>query len=188
VGKELSLQSRKYMWEALYEAHADRVLAFALRRVPRDDAQDVVAETFLIAWRRADVMPTNALPWLFGIARNVISNYRRASLRKLSLISKLAATGSSREPESSDSFSEIDGLDLIRTALAQLTDAEREALTLLAWDGLSRREAAAALGCSSTAFALRLYRARRRLCRVLANQNDNLSVVSTAPKRRGDMR
>ena len=69
-------------WEALYSSCADQVLAYASRRVGTDDAADVVADTFLVAWRRLEDVPEDALPWLYAAARNVISNARRAEIRR----------------------------------------------------------------------------------------------------------
>ena len=67
--------------EALFDAHSGRVFAYAARRSSPQDADDVVGETFLVAWRRLDAVPPDALPWLLGVARKVLSNRRRGLLR-----------------------------------------------------------------------------------------------------------
>ena len=78
-------------WESLYASHAGQVFAYASRRVGVDDAADVVAETFLVAWRRLGDVPDDALPWLYAAARNVVNNARRAEIRRDALRSRLAA-------------------------------------------------------------------------------------------------
>jgi len=69
-------------FSALYEAHYGSVWAFAARRVGRDQADEVTAETFMVAWRRLDVVPAAPLPWLYGVARNVILRELQASARQ----------------------------------------------------------------------------------------------------------
>ena len=69
--------------EAIYRAHAREVHAYCLRRASRDEAKDATSDVFLVAWRRIEDVPTGdeALPWLLGVARNVLAN-RRRSLRR----------------------------------------------------------------------------------------------------------
>jgi len=137
------------------------VLAYALRRTSRDDAADVVAETFLVAWRRLDdVDERSALPWLYAIARRVLLSQRRATTRQQSIAARLAASESSALPESSGGADESRP---VVEALAGLSEKEREVLMLAAWEELSSSEAARVLGCSPTAYRIRLHRARGRL-------------------------
>jgi RNA polymerase sigma-70 factor, ECF subfamily len=137
------------------------VLAYALRRTSRDDAADVVAETFLVAWRRLDdVDERTALPWLYAVARRVLLSQQRASSRQRAIAARLAAfsAGSSAPYESRG----------LLAALAGLPEREREVLMLSAWEELSSSDAARVLGCSATAYRIRLHRARRRLRERLA--------------------
>ena len=76
-------------FRALFAAHRSAVLAYARRRVDPDAAADVVAETFLVAWRRLDAVPDDALPWLYGVARKVVGNQRRAQRRSQALVERL---------------------------------------------------------------------------------------------------
>jgi RNA polymerase sigma-70 factor (ECF subfamily) len=139
------------------EAHTAAVLAYALRRTSRDDAADVVAETFLVAWRRLDdVDEGSALPWLYAVARNVLLSQRRATRRQQAIAERVAAG----LPEAGELPS---GQPRVLDALAALSEAEREVLMLAAWEELSSREAARVLNCSATAYRIRLHRARRRL-------------------------
>jgi RNA polymerase sigma-70 factor, ECF subfamily len=143
-------------FEALYERHREPVMRYALRRVGPDHAADVVAETFLVALRKPDSVPTdNELPWLYAVARNHIRNHRRTEQKWFSV--DAAAT------QSRDYTTDVPaGLDL-RSAFARLDFDDAEVLRLIAWEGLAPRAAATVLGCSAPTFRVRLHRARRRL-------------------------
>lgn len=133
---------------------------YAARRVPADDVGDVVAETFMTAWRRLEEVPDDAVPWLFGTARRHIANRRRSSRRRQALGHRLAE-GAVESPEYQPQIPEVDE-DLL-AAIRRLPDKEREALMLVAWDGLDPKRAAQAAGCSGGALRVRLHRARSRL-------------------------
>ncbi|MBO3736984.1 RNA polymerase sigma factor [Actinoplanes flavus] len=141
-------------FDRLWRDHAAAVLAYARRRVDGDQADEVVAETFVVAWRRLREIPEAARPWLFGVARRVSANIRRSEHRREALHDRLAAQPA---PAAGDPSG------LVGRALDRLPADDRELLMLLAWDGLTRPEAAAALGCSRGTLAVRLHRARRRL-------------------------
>ena len=144
-------------FEALFEAHYGAVLAYARRRASSDVGADVAAATFEVAWRRLDEVPDEALPWLYGVARRLLANTRRADVRRQRLWSRLRAVG---PPEPADVAEEVPGA---RDALARLRPQDREVLMLIAWEGLSPEAAATSLGISAGAFAVRLHRARHRL-------------------------
>ncbi|WP_328468071.1 RNA polymerase sigma factor [Actinoplanes sp. NBC_00393] len=147
---------------ALWTGHAPRVLAYALRHVDPDTAQDVVSETFLTAWRRLASVPDDPLPWLLVVARNTIANQRRSGRRQVRLAAEMERLHRIAGP--------ADAADVLATEraavldeLAAMTPREREALLLVAWDGLEPAQAAKVAGCSLPAFHVRLFRARRRL-------------------------
>lgn len=148
----------------LYEAHRADLERFVYRRVPASNVDDIVAETFLTAWRRLDDAPAEARPWLFGIARNVLLRNIRSAGRWNSLHVRLAA-----EPRGP--AEELAGTVATRTDLARawskLAPGEQEVLALVAWDGLSARDAAAVLGCQTGTYRMRLLRARRHLLHLL---------------------
>ncbi len=150
--------------EKLMKEYSARVLAYAVNRsASRAEAEDVVAEVFLVCWRGLDRVPSPALPWLLGVARKVLANQRRARDRQQAVQGRVerAVTLQSdvwAAPSSTGDFGD-GGL----AALARLSESDREALLLVAWDGLTNKEAAAVLGCTPSAFGLRLFRARRRL-------------------------
>lgn len=157
-------------FEQLWSEHGRAVLRYAQRRVADEDVDDVVSEVFVVAWRRIEEVPAFALPWLLTVARGVAANARRAQRRRLALGLRLAEREvahhrdpdrSAPSPPTSSPAGAGDGA--LHAALAQLSESDREALTLIAWEDLSRVEAAQALGCTRAALAVRLHRARRRL-------------------------
>lgn len=145
----------------VFEAHYALVHAFAERRVGRDLADEVTAETFLVAWRRLEVVPAEPLPWLCGVARNVVLRQRRASARQAQTRDLIARE---RPGPIGEDDGEHDGL---WRAWQQLSDTDREVLSLTVWEELSVRDAAMVLGVPASLFSVRLYRARRRLERHL---------------------
>ncbi|HEY1775291.1 MAG TPA: RNA polymerase sigma factor [Solirubrobacteraceae bacterium] len=151
-------------FEALFDRYHGEVAAYVRRRAPARLAEDVVSETFLIAWRSLDRVHGDPLPWLYGVARRVLANDLRREHRRSALAARLA-----QEPD--DPPTTVLGLDVsepVRTALLALGHREREAVLLIAWEGLNPKQAAAAAGCSGATFRARLYRARRHLRRALS--------------------
>jgi RNA polymerase sigma factor (sigma-70 family) len=145
---------------ALYRAHYDAVLRYARRRVVDDRCGDVTSEVFVIAWRKMSDIPTEPLPWLYAVARRVVANQLRTDARAARLYERAAAHTTPDDGGFADSVTS--SLEL-GAALDKLPGADREALLLVAWEGLSGRDAAKVLGCSTPAFAMRLHRARKRL-------------------------
>jgi RNA polymerase sigma-70 factor (ECF subfamily) len=147
---------------ALYRQHHGRVCDFAQRRVGRDLAQEVVAETFLVAWRRIDDMPDAAIPWLFRIALYEIANLRRrhASAERLHDALRARRIGPAAGEDAGDV---TDLARSVAAAFAALPERDQEILRLAAWEQLSALEGAAVLGCSVSAYRMRLHRARARL-------------------------
>lgn len=144
--------------EELFEAHAQDVLAYALRRSDHATADDVVAEVFAICWRKRAVVPSDEpLPWLYAVARRVLANQRRASSRRTALSDVLGVLARGQhEPAPQHGVAVLD-------ALAALPQHDREILMLTAWEGLNARQASKVLGCSPAAVHTRLHRARGRL-------------------------
>jgi RNA polymerase sigma-70 factor (ECF subfamily) len=157
----------------LYEAHYDAVERYVRRRVDDAAVRDVVAEVFLIAWRRLDDLPAEPLPWLYGAARRVLANERRGAQRRVVLAGRIAEnTGT----ESGDHADAVAGRMAIATAFGRLSDQDAECLRLVAWEELTLREAAQVLGCSLPAVAMRLHRARARLRRELSATAETVPV------------
>ena len=140
------------------------MFAYARRQCDATPAQDVVADTFLVAWRRLAEVPEPALPWLLVVARNQLANRRRGELRRDRLADTVARLAEVAETGVEHVVVERDAM---LAALAELTELEREAVLLVAWDGLTNQDAARIANCSVRAFEVRLSRARARLERAL---------------------
>jgi RNA polymerase sigma-70 factor, ECF subfamily len=151
-------EDRDARLDAWFRSHADRVLAYLLHRTDRETAQDVLQEVFVTAYRKADELPEPPIGWLLGTARRLLANSNRGARRRDELALRVAANRPG-EPTDDDSAAGV----AVADALGQLSAKDREVLTLSAWYGLSAEEAAQALGCSSSAYAVRLHRARHRL-------------------------
>jgi RNA polymerase sigma-70 factor, ECF subfamily len=154
-------------FDACFRSYYPEVLAYALRRLgERSAAEDVAAQTFAVTWRRLSALPADPLPWLFGIARQVVRNETRSARRRLRLLVRISGQDPPRVGR--DPAEPAAERSAIVTALGRLGEGQREVLRLAAWEGMDARRAAAALGCSPAAYTLRLYRARRRLAKELA--------------------
>jgi RNA polymerase sigma-70 factor (ECF subfamily) len=138
-------------FERIYDDHAEAVRAYVRRRAPRDVVDDVVSETFVVCLRRLDVVPAEPLPWLYAVARKILANERRKAGREVP-----GAVEVVYEPEA------VGDAELAR-AFAQLSERDREVLRLVAWEGLSLRDAATVLDCSAVACRVRYHRAKSRL-------------------------
>ncbi|MCW2898400.1 MAG: polymerase, sigma-24 subunit, subfamily [Streptosporangiaceae bacterium] len=161
------MRSTEAQFEQVWQEFSPAVLRYARRRVSPEDVDDVVAETFVVVWRRLADAPDFPLPWLLGVARHVCANMRRSGRRYEALharLTELPPPESRRASESSDDPQ----VTAAAGALRRLGERDRELLTLIAWDGLSSAEAAVALGCSQAALRVRLHRARRRFAALLA--------------------
>lgn len=155
---------------SLFDAHFADIWRFARRRCDSSqDADDVTAETFAVAWRRRDDVPIEeARLWLFGVARRVLANHRRSidrqdrvRLRLAETVGQEALTDATRE-----------SLAAVWEALGALSADDRDLLIMRAWDELTVGEMAVILGCSPNAVSLRLYKARRRLaCEMQRKEN-----------------
>ena len=154
-------------FERLFATHRAAILGYAARRGPFDDAKDVVAETFLVAWRRFETIPDDPLPWLFAVARNVIATRSRKAARRARLLERLEEAESSAAPPATHT----ERRELVATFM-ELSEKDREILMLVAWDGLTVAQAAASLGWPPSRFSVRLHRARRRLAARLDNETE----------------
>jgi RNA polymerase sigma-70 factor (ECF subfamily) len=146
-----------------YQRHAGAVWRYLARRLGDDDlAQDLTSEVFVIAWRRRRDAPADSLPWLYGVARRVLANDRRAArahARRVHALAEQLAGAPAEEPSGAAA-----------AALARLSERDREVLLLIAWEGLEPHELAAALGCRPSTARVRLHRARRRFSALLDSE------------------
>lgn len=153
-------------FEQLFATHYSDLVRFATRRVGADGAGDVVASTFLIAWRRlADVPADQSRAWLYGTARRVIANELRGRERRQRLGRRI---GVPADPTADDHAGPVAERLRVRAVLAELAPRDQELLRLTEWDGLDLDEVATVLGCSRATVKVRLHRARRRFATRLA--------------------
>lgn len=165
----VGIERSQARFERLYDECAAAILGYALRRTTSPaDAADVMANTFLVAWRRLEDVPEGdrAKLWLYGTARRVLANHHRSQRRQNRLLSRLAANVG-REladyvAEARTDLREESELGDLRLAFERLREPDREVLALVAWEGLSTAEIARVLHCTTGAARVKLHRARRR--------------------------
>jgi RNA polymerase sigma-70 factor, ECF subfamily len=157
-------------FEQLFRDTYPRVLAYARTLAPPDEVDDVVSETFAVAYRRRRDIPAGAeLGWLIGVARRLVANRRRGTRRLGALRARLTLQPAAIGPDPAE---HIDGDGELRAAVGRLAPLDREAVLLVAWFDLTPAEAAAALGISAAAFRMRLARARRKVVEDLDRDPD----------------
>jgi RNA polymerase sigma-70 factor (ECF subfamily) len=167
-------------FERLFRDYQRAVLAYAIRRTPTlADAEDAAAETFTIAWRKIDAVPTSEpLPWLYAVARRVLANQRRGTGRRERLATLLRVEDVPTPMRIGDAQ---DGPAF--AALATLAPADQEVLRLVAWEDLSNQQIAAVLGITPNAVAIRLHRARARFADALARATPDEDLKHLDPSR-----
>jgi RNA polymerase sigma factor (sigma-70 family) len=134
------------------------VYRYVLRRVgDQETANEICAETFLVAWRKLDTVPAVPKPWLLGVARRVLANHWRGEGRRQALVAKLEAD-IPEPPEEEATRSPI-----LAAAFNALSEMDREVLSLVVWEELRPGDAAKVLGINTARFSVRLYRAKERL-------------------------
>ena len=154
----------------LYERNYAPISAYVRRRVRRADGSDadIVAEVFVVAWRRFLEVPeqTNELPWLYGVARNLVANHFRSAQRSSALTDRLMV----EERASVDSSAESSELELrVRRAVDQLSDLDREIFRLIHWEELTHEEVGLSVGITAKAVERRVARARKKVRDYLAS-------------------
>ncbi|SDI58330.1 RNA polymerase sigma-70 factor, ECF subfamily [Sinosporangium album] len=165
---------------ALYDRHYRSVLGYVLLRAEQAAAEDVVSETFLIAWRRFHDLPDRPLPWLLGTARNLLRKHHHSRAHDVVLMDRIATLSVVGPPV--DSVAEaVQARETALSALAQMSERDIEALVLTVWHGLSPAEAAKVTGGSRAAFAVRLHRARKRLATSLQETSTKPASSRYAP-------
>jgi RNA polymerase sigma-70 factor (ECF subfamily) len=163
------MEEAETRFRAVFESTYPVLGRYARRHgLSASDADDLVAETYEIAWRRLDAVPRSdeALPWLLGVSRNLLRNRRRRLWRDRSLLQRLGPP-----PETDMGLPTVSWQD-IRRALDRLSDEDRELILLIAWDGLEPTQAATVLGLTPGAARTRLHRARSRMADLLGVEPD----------------
>lgn len=177
IGSELNAPHDRPRREAefteLYEAHSASVRAYASACVSAGDIDDIVAETFLVAWRRADDIPADwARGWLIGVARNVVRSRQRASRRAMNFIDQLAFGRPVEQSGPDEEHLADQNIRALRSALESLSVSDQELLVLAGPCEFSLDEIALALEITSNAAGVRIHRARDRLRTAFARSID----------------
>ncbi|MHB8220797.1 MAG: RNA polymerase sigma factor [Acidimicrobiales bacterium] len=158
----------------LYLGHAGSLRRYAYRcGVPGHDIDDVVADAFLVAWRKLESIPSPPAErlWLLGVARNLISKQQGTSWRRDRLVERLRSNVQTPDPEAPSEHV------VLREAIRHLPPNERDAVRLVEWEGLSHEDAAVVMECSSNASRLRLHSAKARLRSMLGSDGGASSEI-----------
>ncbi|MFF4189708.1 RNA polymerase sigma factor [Nonomuraea sp. NPDC001831] len=155
-------------FSAIFDRYYPEIHGYAARRLGAGLADDVAAETFLIAFdKRAgyDVSRADARPWLYGIASNLIARHHRAEVRQYRAQAKAGADSPVEDHADRVAVAVDAGARTRRLAeaLAGIADRDRDVLLLVAWAELTSEEAGSALGIPAGTARSRLHRARRRI-------------------------
>jgi RNA polymerase sigma-70 factor (ECF subfamily) len=156
VAEEHPDEDARARFEALAAEVVEPVRRFLARRTGPDIADDVLAETLLVCWRRLDQVPENALPWVYGVARNCLANIQRGDRRQVRLAARISVVD---PPEEAQREAEAED-ERVTAALEALRPDEADLLRLWAWEQLGPSEIADVLGITPNAVSIRLHRAR----------------------------
>jgi RNA polymerase sigma-70 factor, ECF subfamily len=147
-------------FEHLYSAAREPLARYLARRAAPDAVEDLFAEVMTTAWRRLDDIPADAeVPWLYGTARRVLANHRRANGRLSRLMERLSLVAPSGDLGPLPAGADLD----LASAMAGLAPDDAEVLRLWAWEDLAPREIAVVMGITPNAASIRLHRAKARL-------------------------
>ncbi|SDJ88495.1 RNA polymerase sigma-70 factor, ECF subfamily [Actinopolyspora mzabensis] len=175
-----SVDQRGVAWfTAVYEEHYDAVRRYVLRRL-RDPStsEELAQEVFVITWRRRTRAPEHCLPWLYGIARRVLANDRRAvRARPEAMALPSDDVLRDRREDPARGAQHVD----VHRAMDALSETDQEVLRLVGWEGLDLGDAARVLGCARGTARVRLFRARRRLAKSLENPDSERENAVSAP-------
>jgi RNA polymerase sigma-70 factor (ECF subfamily) len=161
--------SSRFEYENLYRVHAQAVYAYCLRRTTTDEAKDAMADVFVVAWRRFDVVPKGdgALPWLYGVAKNVLSDKQRSARRRDRLFVRAVSNFEPAVPGPEAQIVRKSEHEAVVSALGRLPEKDREIILLVEWEGLSREKVAEMMYLSRSAIDKRIARAYGRMAKSL---------------------
>ena len=153
------VDSRRDRFEEIAPGLIEPVRRFLARRTDPATADDVLAETLLVCWRRAEELPEEPLQWVYGVARNCLHNADRSARRQQRLAARIATV----DPPAEVVPAPVEPDDDIAVAIAALRPDDAELLRLWAWEQLTPAEIAVVLDITSNAASIRLHRAREKL-------------------------
>ena len=183
-----SPRSNTAQFERIYRSHAQAVFAYCARRTSVEDAKDATADVFAVAWRRFDDLPNDdgQLPWLYGVARNVLKDRNRSSRRRDRLTAKVAAhhepTVEGPEPQVVRSSEH----DAVLSAIARLPEKDQEIIRLVEWEGLSREQVADMMYVGRAAIDKRMARAYKKLARTLGVEQTGVRTTPVPAEEGGE--
>ena len=153
----------------IFDAHLDEVQRYCVRRLNASDANDATSEVFLVVWRRIDAVPTGdeTLPWLIGVARNVVRNVVRSNTRSVRLAAKVSDLPTETLPGPEAQVVMSSQFEQVQSALATLSDDDQEVIRLRSWEELTAPQIATVFGCSTSAAEKRITRAWSRLAKAV---------------------
>ncbi|GAA4591737.1 sigma-70 family RNA polymerase sigma factor [Planotetraspora phitsanulokensis] len=179
------MDEQEVRFTRLYETYYRNVFGYLVLQVAPHAAEDATNEVFTTAWRKIDEVPERALPWLLGVARNLVRQSYGAAGQARRLANRLADLTTDADRHSWDAADHVVARDHALAALRTLSSKEAEAVTLTAWHGLEPADAARVAGCSRAAFLVRLHRGRRRLAMALdASHELGMETLERAPRPR----
>jgi len=177
---------RRYRFRSLYDENHEDLWRYCLRRASTtQEAEEALAETFSVAWRRLDIVPkgAGARPWLFGVARNKLRSGWRKNKRSSELRDRLVhARTCTHSPDPADEV--VIEPSPVLVAMATLREKDQEILRLSAWEELPHAQIAQLIGCSENAVSIRIHRARNRL----ATSMDKHAKSATHQRNRGNVK
>jgi RNA polymerase sigma-70 factor (ECF subfamily) len=154
---------RERAFRQVYAQHAPAIHAYLARRVAPEFVEDLAADTFMVAWRKMPDDVEEPLAWLYAVARREVLAHRRRDSGRTRLIERLIALTPLHEGAAALPAVEPALDPPLARAFGRLTDYEKEALLLVAWEGLDHAQAGRVVGCSAATFTVRLSRARSKL-------------------------
>jgi RNA polymerase sigma-70 factor (ECF subfamily) len=160
-------------FEAMYASHVRDILAYCLRRTSHAEAHDATAEVFAVAWRRMTDMPADpeTLPWLFGVAANVLKNQGRSSRRARNLTGKIGSQAVEFQPGPETQLVRRAEYEEVHRAIDSLKPKYRDVLKLVEWEELPREQVAEMLSVSRATIDQRIHRAYQQLERRLKHMS-----------------
>ncbi len=164
------LDAAEQRFTLLYDEHYRTVLAYVARRLDSISvAQDLAEDVFLIAWNKLDQVPDGeeALYWLYGVAKRVLSNHRRKTARRTRIAAAFLRASSPPDEGPAEQVVRDAEAEIVHHALHELRATDRELIQLAYWDELPHAAIGEMLGCSRSAVDVRLHRAVRRLRKAL---------------------
>ena len=158
-------RSADLCFDALYRRHHQEILAYCLRRLPADDAEDAAAEVFAVAWRRLDRVPDGdrAIAWLYATAHRVLANQWRSGRRRRRLAKRLLGLGTTSPETPEAQVVRLYEHEMLLAALDRLRWSDKEILRLATWEKLPHATIGEVLGIRDVAVGQRIFRARKRL-------------------------